>query len=307
MKKKLQIILSIIFLIIGILLYFYLEIDRELVNLILLNVIVYLLRTILLRILNAAIKNRIIKLVASLIINLVWIGFVFVLLFYISPIFALSIITFLIVAISLTFKDLISNVASGAIILTSRVFEPGDLIETNGIQGIVEEITLNYTKIREFDGVLVYIPNSKIFNASIIKFTHRKLKKIERKRSDQISKGEIKHKEYIDQVKYLIKSEVKTTSYTKDIEITAAINPITLNEELNKVFNKYESILGKRPTYNVNYTTFDRCNITIRINSNNPILILEYTDAFVRDLLFQLNYKEVFEGWNDYKKNIKTN
>ena len=307
MKKKLQIILSIIFLIIGILLYFYLEIDRELVNLVLLNVIVYLLRTILLRILNAAIQNRIIKLVASLIINLVWIGFVFVLLFYISPIFALSIITFLIVAISLTFKDLISNIASGAIILTSRVFEPDDLIETNGIQGIVEEITLNYTKIREFDGVLVYIPNSKIFNASVTKFTHRKLKKIERKRGDQISKGEIKHKEYIDQVKRLIKSEVKTTSYTKDIEITAAVNPITLNEELNKVFDKYKSILGKRATYNVNYTTFDRCNITIRINSNNPMLILEYTDAFVRDLLFQLNYNEIFEGWNDYKKNIETN
>lgn len=307
MKKKIQIILSIIFLIIGILLYFYLKIDRELVNLVLLNVIVYLLRTILLRILNAAIKNRIIKLVASFIINLVWIGFVFVLLFYISPLFALSIITFLIVAISLTFRDLISNVASGAIILTSRVFEPGDLIETNDIQGIIEEITLNYTKIREFDGVLVYIPNSKIFNASVTKFTHRKLKKIGRKRGDQISKDEIKHKEYIDQVKHLIKSEVKTTSYTKDIEITAAVNPITLNEELNKVFNKYKSILGKRPTYNVNYTTFDRCNITIRINSNNPMLILEYTDAFVRDLLFQLNYNEVFEGWNDYKKNIKTN
>jgi len=309
MKKKIQIIFCFILLIIGILIYLYFDIQRELIDLIILNIIIYLLRTILLRILNAVVKNRIIKLLASLIINLVWIGFIFALLFFISPIFALSIITFLIIAIALTFKDLLSNIASGAIILTSRVFEPGDLIETNGVQGIVEEITLNYTKIREFDGILVFIPNSKIFNSSVTKFTHRRLKKKKAIKDDKISKKNKKGKIYINQVKQVIISEHKITSYAKDLEITATVNPVSLTENLNKVFDKYELILGRRPTYNVNHTTssplLDRCNITIRINSNNPILILEYTDAFMRDLLFELNKNEIFEGWSDYKKNLK--
>ena len=299
MKKILQILLILFILILGYWIYYYSGLDQILIQLILINIIIYIFRTILIRLNDALIKNKIIKFGFTTTVNIIWIIFLFSLMFYLSPIYTISIISFLVVAISLTFRDLISNVASGIMVLTSQMIEPGDLIETNGVEGIVEEITLNYTKIREFDGVINFIPNSNIFNSSITKYTHKQLKNIDFSISDteNFSKKE-KMKKYAEKMKEIIESEKKITSYVKTVELTGSVDPVMLEKQLDALFDKYEKILGLRPTYNIDNTVADRLQVSLRINSESPKLVLENTDLFLRDLLFRVNFKEVFEGWS---------
>jgi small-conductance mechanosensitive channel len=62
-----------------------------------------------------------------------------------------------------------SNIISGIFILIFRPFRVGDTIEYNqGLKGIVEEITLRHTVIRDYENRRVLVPNSIISDDTII-------------------------------------------------------------------------------------------------------------------------------------------
>jgi hypothetical protein len=72
------------------------------------------------------------------------------------------------------------------------------------------------------------------------------------------------------------------------------VNPENLDEKLNPVFDKYQPLFGIRPDYLVDATTLDRLRIILLImTSKNPNLVLEYTDLFLRDLLYNLYPEQV--------------
>lgn len=75
------------------------------------------------------------------------------------------------VIFALASKDIFSNLLGSLSIILSRMFDIGDHIiipEKGGrIEGIVEEITLNYTKITGQDGNVMYIPNRTITNETV--------------------------------------------------------------------------------------------------------------------------------------------
>jgi hypothetical protein len=300
MKKSLKILLELIIFIIilgiGYWVYFYSGLDQLLINLILINVFVYLLRTILVGLSNVIVKSRIIRYTFALIVNVIWLGFIFTLLLFISPIFTIAIISFLLVAISLTLSDIINNIASGIILVSKEEIEIGDLVEINNIQGIIDEINLIYTVIKELDGVLTYIPNKNVFNASIIKFTNRRRNEIE------LFKDKKNIKKNLKEFGNLITKGEKITLYTKSVEILSSVNPENLDNLLSSVFDKYNSLFGVRPDYLVDTTTFDRLKIILLIMAESPNLVLEYIDMFLRDILYKLYPNEIFMGWGSVKQ-----
>jgi len=190
---------------------------------------------------------------------------------------------------------------SGTMLLTSSQFEIGDLIETNGVQGIVTEINLNYTKIREFDGVTVLIPNSKVYGSMLVKFTHEKYKVFKPLKKEEFKKRKY-YREYIKLLNKIISSNIKTTLYVKSIGISSSVNPENLDELLSQVFDQYEPVFGIRPSYAANTTLFGRLDLNLYVKSEKPLNILNYLDSFLRDLLYKLYPDEVYDGWDKYKK-----
>jgi small conductance mechanosensitive channel len=73
--------------------------------------------------------------------------------------------------VTLAAEDILGNVAGGLVILSSKTFALGDFIETNGVSGTVEEITLNHTKLLAPDGTVLVIPNKAISAARFTNFT----------------------------------------------------------------------------------------------------------------------------------------
>jgi len=287
-KITIEILIILIIGYIGFWLYFYSGLDQDLIDLILLNIIIYIFRTFIINFINVIIKNRLIRFVSSLIINLIWIIFLFILLFFISPTFTISIISFLIIAISLTFQDLINNIASGIIIISKEDVEIGDLVEINGIQGIIEEINLNYTILKEFDGTFTHIPNRIVYNASVVKFTHRRI-------TEKNAEDQIKLKKIVKNFKKYVSRGEKITNYTKMVEILYSVNPDNLNSLLSSVFDKYEPIFGIRPDYLIEKTNWDRCLITLLVLSKDPNLVIEYIDNFLKDIIYKLYPKKIAE------------
>lgn len=70
-------------------------------------------------------------------------------------------------ALGFAFKDIISNILSGVLILLYRPFIAGDKIKVAGFEGEVISVDLRYTKLNSEEGVAL-IPNSKCFSEPVV-------------------------------------------------------------------------------------------------------------------------------------------
>lgn len=84
-------------------------------------------------------------------------------------------------AISLAVQNVLSNVVGGVTLLGSDPFHVGDYVMIGGDSGIVKEIGLQYTKIKTFNGELVYIPNSEVVSSRICNYTVEGVRRVELK------------------------------------------------------------------------------------------------------------------------------
>lgn len=82
-------------------------------------------------------------------------------------------------AVSLALQGLLSNVAGGLMILSSKPFSEGDFIEVGSVSGTVKEIGLSYTKLAMADNRVVFVPNSEISDGKIINYTAERSRRIE--------------------------------------------------------------------------------------------------------------------------------
>lgn len=82
-----------------------------------------------------------------------------------------AIMSVLTLGITLAAEDILGNVAGGLVILSSRPFSLGDVIEVNGTTGTVREISLNHTRLETADGQIVLEPNRELSSSKIINYT----------------------------------------------------------------------------------------------------------------------------------------
>ena len=73
-------------------------------------------------------------------------------------------------ALGFAFKDTISNLLSGVLILLYRPFNINDRIKVAGFEGKVLSVDLRYTKL-ETENSIVLIPNSKCFTDPVVVFS----------------------------------------------------------------------------------------------------------------------------------------
>jgi len=69
-------------------------------------------------------------------------------------------------AIGFGAQGLVSDIVTGFFLLAEKWADVGDYIITAGADGVVEEIGLRTTQIRDYDGILHFIPNRNIENLS---------------------------------------------------------------------------------------------------------------------------------------------
>jgi MscS family membrane protein len=76
-------------------------------------------------------------------------------------------------ALGLAAQDTVGNLFGAAAVFVDKPFKIGDRIQLNGIDGVVEEMGLRSTRVRNLDGHLITIPNKTMGNATITNVTRR--------------------------------------------------------------------------------------------------------------------------------------
>ncbi len=74
-------------------------------------------------------------------------------------------------AVSLAVQSSLENVVGGVSLLATHPFRVGDYVQIGSDSGVIEELTMSYTKIKTFDGKRIYIPNRDAATARICNFT----------------------------------------------------------------------------------------------------------------------------------------
>jgi small-conductance mechanosensitive channel len=66
----------------------------------------------------------------------------------------------------------INNIVAGFYVIISRPFRVTDYVKIGDVEGQVEEITINYTKLYTPSFNLLYVPNIQVMNSRVLNCTH---------------------------------------------------------------------------------------------------------------------------------------
>jgi len=82
-------------------------------------------------------------------------------------------------AIALALQGTLSNIAAGVMLVWLRPFSIGEFIEAGSITGTVSEIGLFATKLNTANGLYLFVPNSQLWNTSIINYSRLTERRVE--------------------------------------------------------------------------------------------------------------------------------
>ncbi|MDB5255528.1 MAG: MscS Mechanosensitive ion channel [Chitinophagaceae bacterium] len=122
-------------------------------------------------------------------------------------------------ALGFAFQDLTANFISGIFMIFKRPFEVGEVLETNGFTGTVEDIQLRTTTIYTYQGLHLVLPNKDIFQKPIINHSRSEDRRIEFTFSIPVEQDLDKvvnvTKEALDKLDFLTPDKPKQTFYTE--------------------------------------------------------------------------------------------
>ena len=75
--------------------------------------------------------------------------------------------------LALAMQNILENFIAGVLILMRKPYDRLDIINTNGIEGHVEDIDLRVTTIRQYDGTMTLVPNADVFAQPLTNLTRR--------------------------------------------------------------------------------------------------------------------------------------
>ncbi|MEM4704147.1 MAG: mechanosensitive ion channel [Candidatus Bathyarchaeia archaeon] len=113
----------------------------------------------------------------------------------------------------------IGNFIAGLYLLAARPFKVGDYVRIGTVEGIVAEMSINYTKIQTIGNNVVSISNLQVMDRDIANYAY--------------NNGKLEH----------------IYCYTFEIAFDHTVPATTIAEIFNEVFERYAYILPKRPSY----------------------------------------------------------
>ncbi|MFX1607264.1 MAG: mechanosensitive ion channel domain-containing protein [Promethearchaeota archaeon] len=150
-------------------------------------------------------------------------------------------------AIGLAFARALSNMVSGFYMLVARPFRVGDYVRIGDIEGIVNEISLNYTRLILPDMNKQLVPNSKVVESEVTNFRVRVdelmyERGVEQEKDDQGSR----FRSALGGLKNLAKGS-EVYRYTFDVQVQKDYSFKKVLEYFNDVCDKHAENFLEKP------------------------------------------------------------
>ncbi|MGQ9530173.1 MAG: mechanosensitive ion channel family protein [Candidatus Bathycorpusculaceae bacterium] len=161
----------------------------------------------------------------------------------------------------------IGNFIAGLFLFAARPFRVGDYVRIGTVEGIVQEITINYTKILTLGNNIVSISNIQILDRDITNYA------------------------------YESEEHISLYCYTFEIGLDHSVSSVKIAEIFNEVFERYKHMLSKRPSYMlVRSGAFERVYMVyLYVEHPEDIFVLRPQIA-----------EEIFKRWDMERAKAKT-
>lgn len=156
-------------------------------------------------------------------------------------------------AIGFASSQTIGNILAGFFILISRPFRTGDYVRVDGVEGIVKEMSINYTKILTIANNVVWVSNRRMLDKDIVNFRY-------------------------------VGEESSLFGYGIGFEFDHSLPAEKVGEILDRVVEDYAKELPRKPEYALlKFTTFSR-NYMFYVYVKDPRDVFRLQPRIVRDV-----------------------
>lgn len=77
------------------------------------------------------------------------------------------------VAVGLAVQGILENFVAGVILLVRKPFSAGDQVRSGEFEGTIDSMDLRVTRLIDYDGELILIPNRDVYNNALVNLTRR--------------------------------------------------------------------------------------------------------------------------------------
>ncbi len=185
-------------------------------------------------------------------------------------------------ALGLAIGQAVRNFVSGIYVIFSRPFHVEDYVLIGDVEGIVKEISMNYTKLLQPDGSDILVPNSKVLDSEVTNFMFEKQKLASL--LDIIEKVDKKQRNVLHQISEVIEVE-KIVRYVFRMAFHTSQDLPKLRAAFDKVCKKWGTKFGFRPLYEITEVEQFAFTYNFVLFSDNARKILEFKPAFMDEIL----------------------
>ena len=196
-------------------------------------------------------------------------------------------------ALGLAFSQALGNIVSGLYVVAARPFRVGDYVRIGTVEGVVREITLNYTRVLLADGTHQLVPNNKVVGSEVTNYRIEDLpgliedKEIERVEAveERRSRRYIRSMDNaIDKLKDLATDE-DYYRYTFDLTLHMSFDHSKLMAHFDKVCLKWSTIFLTQPSYIIWAKPSAAMTYRFTIIVADAMTIIDQNSIFMKELL----------------------
>ena len=169
-------------------------------------------------------------------------------------------------ALGFASQKTLGNFIAGLFLLAARPFKVGDYVKIGTVEGIVQEITMNYTKVLTSGNNIVSVSNLQILDRDITNYLYESTK------------------------------NYSLYCYTFEIGFDHSIPSEKINQLFNQIFDSYSRILPRRPS----------CMLIRSAGFDRVFLVYLYVDKPQDIFTLRSRIAdEVFQRWDEERAKLK--
>ncbi|MFW9830847.1 MAG: mechanosensitive ion channel family protein [Candidatus Thorarchaeota archaeon] len=186
-------------------------------------------------------------------------------------------------AVGIAISAAMRNFIAGIYVMFADPFDVGDYVRIGSNEGIVLEVTMNYTKLRQIDGSITQIPNNSVMNSAVTNF-----KFVRKRKKKKLPDEQTTESTSMPQRMWKVISQVMDPSdliqYTLELKFPIKQSAEKYTEILSKVCKRWENKFGFEPVFSMVSISHVAFTYAFTIFVENPQLLLEYRSTFIEDI-----------------------
>ncbi|MHA1238754.1 MAG: mechanosensitive ion channel domain-containing protein [Candidatus Odinarchaeia archaeon] len=222
---------------------------------------------------------------------------------YIDPSWFIGISSLIGIAVGIASAQSLGNIIAGFYVLLSKPFTTGDYVKIGDVEGVVDEITLNYTKIVLPDGAKAIIANNRVLIAPVVNYKVSKGRlgeiirnlissrtvdyKISKSRIDKIIKDEepVNNRRLINMLKKAILDARKLYVYPFSFNVRSELKIDAAKKVFREVCDKWGPIFSYPPIFKFEAAEIGKNTFRFSIITDDPKIILKKRGEFIENLV----------------------